>query len=80
MKLSLNKTGISRYQKRSGNILVTVEKQPFTEIWTGCIENMTHFAKDFNGNDVEMGEELFTWKSSTKKEVYSALTSYLLNN
>ena len=80
MKLSLNRIGVSRYQKRSGNIRVTVEKQCCSEIWIGSIENMTHFAKDFCGNDVEMGEELFTWKAGTKKEVYSALTSYILNN
>lgn len=80
MRLSLNKTGISRYQKRSGKIVVTVEKQPFTEIWVGYIENMTHYSKDFNGNDVEMGEFIFEWKANTKREVYSALTNYLLNN
>lgn len=80
MRLSLNKIGISRYQKRSGNIVVTVEKQPDTEIWIGSIENMTHWAKDFCGNDVEMGEYIFEWKAGTKKEVYSALTNYLLDN
>lgn len=80
MKLSLNRIGISRYQKRSGNIVVTVEKQPYSGIWIGSIENMTHFEKDFKGNNVEMGEYIFEWKAGTKKEVYLALTNYLLDN
>ena len=80
MKLSLNRIGISRYQKRSGNIVVTVEKQPFSGIWVGHIENMTHWAKSFCGNDVEMGECIFSYKGSTKKEVYLALESYILDN
>ena len=80
MRLSLNKIGTSRYQKRSGNILVTVEKQYASNVWVGYIENMTHWTKDVCGNDVEMGETLFSWKGNTKKEVYAGLESYILNS
>ena len=80
MKLALKKIGISRYQKRAGNIVVTVEKQPFSGEWIGSIENMTHWAKSMCGADVEMGEVLFTWRGDTKKEVYAGLESYILDN
>jgi len=80
MKLSLKRIGISRYQKRSGNIVVTVEQRFTDKRWVGSIQKMTHWAKDFSGKDVEMGEEIFTWSSDTKKELYEVLTSYILEN
>ena len=80
MKLALNKKRKGKYQKRAGNILVTVEKCYMTGEWLGVIEEMTHFAKDFLGNEVEMGSTLFEWKDDTKKNVIYTLEQYILEN
>lgn len=80
MKLALNKLGKGRYAKRSGNILVTVELNTFTNNWIGRIENITHTAKDVFGNDVEMGEEIVTFQDTTKTSVVRALKYFILEN
>jgi hypothetical protein len=80
MKLQLKKIYKGRYFKRAGSILITVEKCYLTNKWRGVIENMTHFAKDFDGNEVEMGDTLFEWVDDNKKTVVDTLKTYILNN
>lgn len=80
MRLHLTKIAKGRYTKRAGSILVNVEKCSFSDMWIGRIENMTHWAKDMAGNDVEIGDELMSWKSSTKKQLVTVLTNWIIEN
>lgn len=80
MKLKLNKNGVSSYSNRVGDILISVYKQYITGEWVGIIETYTHTAKDFNNNEVEIFNELFIWKTNTKKDTCSALVEYIKNN
>ena len=59
MSLKLNKVSKGRYSNRSGNILITVEKEFSTNYWVGRIELYSHVSQDFSGNDVEMFNDLY---------------------
>ena len=79
MKLSLTKKYQGYYTKRVGDIRVVVEKNSESKGWSGCVESYTHTATDMEGTQVEMFETLTEYAASTKKEVCSALTNYILN-
>jgi len=77
--LSLNKKYTGYYTKRVGNIQVIVSK--YSKGWEGVIQKYTHTAKDILGNDVEMFENITeNFLGETKKEVYTQLTNWILNN
>ena len=80
MKLKLKKISKGRYENRAGNILVTVEKCTFTNYWIGKVEVFTHIAQDVLGAEVEMFDELFTCKDTTKKRVSRYITNFIINN
>jgi|DEB0MinimDraft_10_1074344.scaffolds.fasta_scaffold04487_4 hypothetical protein len=80
MKLSLNKIAKGHYQKIAGDIVVTVEKVGFDEYWRGTIEQYSHTAKDFSGNDVKCYDTIFEWKSLTKKELCKTMVEFIQNS
>ncbi len=80
MKLSLNKIYKGRYEKVSGDIKVTVEKEAYSMYWRGTVEQYTNTAKDLTGKDVKCYNILFDWRSSTKREISQRIVSFIKNN
>lgn len=77
--LNLEKKHSGYYSKRVGNIQVVVSK--YSQGWEGTIQKYSHTAKDVEGNKVEIFENITDcFCSSTKKEVCSILTNWILKN
>lgn len=79
LTLSLNKKYSGEYTKRVGNIQVIVNK--YSKGWEGVIQKYSYTAKDFEGNEVEIFDNITdNFYGTTKKEVCSILTNWIINN
>ena len=80
--LKLKKRYSGYYTNRVGDIIKKKKKNYLkSDEWQATIEKYSHTAKDFEGKEVEIFDELTdAFYGTTKKEVSQSLTNWIINN